>query len=336
MVFRSLVLAFLVLVPGCLEARGGDDGPGTPRPDPAPEPINETWFLKAGYLLSTVAPTKATADRVAATPFANGFANEDIKAFAAPPVPTQRNVTAVRLHVFYEVVGPTADPFPVQGNPQDSRQIVLWLGTDHAYPMSVSTTGPTALLPGRVYEAKAEFTMPPGGWTVPHGERIQLLVATLAVNTQGYELRFLVDSTATPSRIELAGATSRLALPARLNMTAQTFQIAGNGGMFTGATPEQVPSKIRVPVAVSSNWTFLELRVVMRANGGGKSDLDFLVYAPDGTRTLVSSTPYQNETVRAFSPNLAALGAGSYTAEIEAYSGVNTRFDLQTYFASPS
>ncbi|HLE48299.1 MAG TPA: hypothetical protein VI818_08385, partial [Candidatus Thermoplasmatota archaeon] len=144
------------------------------------------------------------------------------------------------------------------------------------------------------------------------------------------------DATPTPSRIEVTGQTSLLALPSRLNVTAQTFVIAGNGGMFTGATPDQVPSKIRVPVQVDPNWTYLELRVVMRANAGGKSDLDFLVYAADGRRTLASSTPFQNETVRAFAPTLAALGAGPYTAEIEAYSGVNTRFDLQSYFASPS
>ncbi|HLE47860.1 MAG TPA: hypothetical protein VI818_06140, partial [Candidatus Thermoplasmatota archaeon] len=93
-----------------------------------------------------------------------------------------------------------------------------------------------------------------------------------------------------------------------------------------------VPSRIRTPVLVNAADAYLELRVLWKGNAGGKSDLDFTLFAPDGKRTLLSSTPYQNETIRAFHPQLLALGAGTYTAEIVAYSGVNTRFELHVYF----
>ena len=317
---------------GCVAKRS--DEPAT-RPDAEaaqPAAINETLYLKAAYRLAPFAPTQTNADRVTATPFANGFANEDIRAFSASPVAAQRNLTMARLVVYYEVVGPTLDPFPNSANPQESRQIVFWLGTNRTYPVSLSTPGPTALVPGRVYQAQGEFVLPPAGWIVPHGETIQLLIATLALNAAGYELRFLVDSVSTPSRLELSGQVSAISLPPTLHGRGESFTIPGNGGMFTGATADRVPSRIRTPVLVNAADAYLELRVLWKGNAGGKSDLDFTLFAPDGKRTLLSSTPYQNETIRAFHPQLLALGAGTYTAEIVAYSGVNTRFELHVYF----
>lgn len=330
------ILPLLMLVPvvaGCLG--GGDDGkdPGSGDEPWSPSPMNETWFLKAGYRLDPTPPGKATPDAVASTPIVNGFANEDLKAFASAPVLGQRNYTHARIIVYYRADGATVDPFPNRTNPQEARGFVFWLGSKGVYPSFASTFGPTILVPNQVYKAEAVIPLPAPSWTVPTQEPLQVLIATLALNAEAYDVRILVDSTATPSRVELVGSTSNLTLPPTLYPVGKEFTILGNSGLFTGATGPAGESRVRTPVPVRANDTYVEVRVVFRSNQGGKSDLDFTLYAPGGTIVAaLSTTPYQSETVRLFLPNLARYGAGDYVADVNAYSGVNTRFALQVYY----
>lgn len=332
----ALLLVALVLAPGCL---GGGKDPGTP-PDGGdawqPQALNETFYLKSGYRLDPSPPTKSTPDAVSSTPIANGFANEDLRAFASSPLLGQRNYTHARLTVYYRADGPTVDPFPNRTNPQEARSFVFWLGSRAVYPSFASTFGPTVILPNQVYKAEVDIPLPKPSWIVPVQEPLQLLIATLAANAETYDVRFLVDSTSTPSRIELRGATSNLSLPRTLFPVGKEFTVMGNSGLFTGATGSTVDSRIRTPVPVRANDTYVEVRIVFRSNSGGKSDLDFTLYAPDGkTVAGLSTTPYQSETVRLFLPNLARYGPGDYVADVNAYSGVNTRFALQVYYGAP-
>lgn len=326
------VLLGLVLS-GCVS----QPGPATQGPDPqtVQQPVATTLYLKPDYRLGAQAPTKPTPDRVAANPMVNGFANEDLRAFASPPLPQGLNITRVRLVAYYEVVAPSPDPFPNSSNPLQARQIVFWIGGNGTYPASVTTTGDTLLVPGRVYRAEAEIPLPRPGWIVLASEPIQLLVATLAVNDRGAELRFLVDSTQTPSRIEIEAMTDSSRPPASLRSDTSEHEIVANGGLFTGATADRVPSRARIPIDVRPNTTYLEVRVLFRSNAAGKSDLDFELFGPDGTIAASSSTPFQSETVRLFAPHLSRAGAGTYVADIAAYSGAGTRFALDIRSDAP-
>jgi hypothetical protein len=330
----ALLLLLLVASSGCASSTPPEGRP-VPGADPDLQPIDLDLFLKAAYQLAPMAPTKSAPDRVAANPMVNGFANEDLRVFASEPLPGDVNVSRVKIIAYYEVVAPTADPFPVTSNPAQSRQIVFWVGSGGIYPASVSTVGDTVLVPGRIYRAEAEIPLPKPGWIVPRGEPIQLLVATLAFNDRGAELRFLVDSTDTPSRLEIEATTDTSPKPVTLHRTGRDIEILGNSGLFTGATADAVPSRVRTPVEVRTNDTYLEVRVIFRSNAGGKSDLDFSLLAPDGRVAAVSSTPYQSETVRLFGPNLFLFGPGTYQADVVAYSGANTKYTLETRFDSP-
>lgn len=330
------LLVALLSLPGCI---GGSREPdGVPGDGNAwrPEPLNETLYLKAGYRLEPAPPAKASPDAVSSTPIASGFANEDLRAFASVPLAGPRNYTHARLTVYYRADGPMIDPFPNRTNPQEARAFVFWLGSRSVYPSFASAFGPTVILPNQVYKAEVDIPLPQPSWIVMGMEPIQLLIATLAANTESYDVRFLVDSTSTPSRIELRGATSNLTLPPTLYRLGKEFTLMGNSGLFTGAAPTAAESRIRTPVPVRGNDSYLEVRVVFRSNAGGKSDLDFTLYAPGGTKVAaLSTTPYQNETVRLFAPHLSRFGPGDYVADINAYSGANTRFALQVYYERP-
>jgi hypothetical protein len=176
--------------------------------------------------------------------------------------------------------------------------------------------------------------LPDPGWIIPRNEPIMLLFANLvpsATSATGStaNLHFLVDSDATPSRLELEGSTVDLSLPPILFESGRRFSLLGNTALFTGASPEQVPQRVATAISVPEAATYAEVRVVFQSTASGKSDLDFELYAPDGSLAGASTTPYQNETVRLFGPHISRFGSGDYRAEITAYSGANTQFDIR-------
>jgi hypothetical protein len=339
---RLLTLVTLVLLLSACTARGpADDGPTASSP-PSSEEVSMPLYLKARYGLSTTPPAKDTPDSVTATPFQNAFVNEDIRAFATNETHTHLNITSARLTIFYNVDTPLIAPIVDETNQQANR-FVFWLGSRSVYVTSVNVIAEPVLMPGQTYKAEVEFELPQPGWIVPRNEPIMLLFANLVpganppapANAASSNLHFLVDGNATPSRVELLGQTISLDVPASLSEETRSFEILGNTGLFTGAAPQEVPQKAVVPVTVSPDLTYLEVRVIFDSTQAGKSDLDFTFFAPDGRIAAASTTPYQSETVRLFGPNLSEFGVGSYRAEITAYSGADTRFDLRVLTNEP-
>lgn len=286
-------------------------------------------YLADGRRLVPDAPVKTSPDRVAANPTANAFANEDLDAFASTPVLRQLLVESARLVVYYASDAPVADPFLNQSDPQEGRRFVFWVGSRDVYPASATVVGEPFLVPDRVYQAELDFELPRGGWLVPAGEGIELLEATLLGSSEDNPVWFLTNSTGTPSRVELRGKLSSEPLPASLYAGARTVRILGNSGLFTGATAEAADSRFAMPIEVDPGDAYLEVQVRWLSTRGGKSDLDLEVFAPSGGVAGASATPFQNETVRLFAPNLAAEGPGTYQARVTAYSGVDTEFELR-------
>lgn len=320
--------------------------PADPDPDAdgrfSEEPRSSTLFLKARYGLSPSAPAKDAPDSVTATQFQNAFVNEDLRSFATNESHPHLNITSATLTIFYSVDTPLVAPI-VREEDQEASRIVFWLGSRSVYVASASVIAAPVLLPGEIYEARVDFPLPEPGWIVPRNEPIMVLFANLVpglsppapASPASSNLHLLVDGNATPSRLELSGKTAELDLPATLAEQSASFEILGNTALFTGATPEQVPSRIATAFDVSDDASYLEVRVVVQSNAGGKSDLDFTLFGPSGALAATSSTPYQSESVRLFQPNMSHFGPGSYRAEVTAYSGANTRFDLRVLTNEP-
>lgn len=324
-----MLLALLAMA-ACLS--NPEPSAGAPQPESGPDAGVQrfTYFLKGGYRLDPAPPAVGSPTRVPFAPTTNAFVNEDLRVFQSQPLTLGLEVVATRLVVYYEAEGPTPDPFLNASNPSQARALVFWLGSNEIFPQSVTTVGEPLVLSGRTYRAEAAFPGPPGGWVVPAGESVQLLLVPLIISHPVYAPRLLVDSADTPSRVELDARPSDGVVPRELSKHFSAHLIPANSGLFTGATQNRLPSRVRVPIPVSADDAYLEVRVRFLSNAGGKSDLDFVLYGPDGRIASTSTTPYQNETVRLFGPHLRMLGAGEFVADIEAYSGFNTRFELET------
>lgn len=319
-----LLLSLLLVVSGCLGSTHRDPPPKDPEPDTGQR--NTTLYLKAGNVLSTDPPAKSTPDRVGSNPIVNGFANEDLAPFRSSPTNATLSITKAKLTVYYEVDGPTASPF-LAGN-RTARHFVFWLGSNATYPITEGTWGEPVVVPMRTYQATLDFPIPSPSWHVPVGETFDLLVATLVANDPLYDLRFLVDSKDTPSRLELWGRTANATSLANATSESKDYTIPGNTGLFTGGG-SQLPSRIGHKIEVAEGTSYLQVAVRFKSNAGGKSDLDLVLRGPDAkTAAANSTTPFQDETIRLFKPNLDRFGPGTYTAEVTAYSGIQTTFSI--------
>lgn len=341
----SVRLLPLVLVTVLLSACVGRDpespDAGTETP-PTIEDVSLSLYLKGRYGLSSQGPTKDTPDSITATPFQNAFVNEDLRSFATNESHTHLNITSARLVIYYNVDTPLVAPI-VDQTDQQSNRIVFWLGSKSVFVTSANIIDEPVLMPGEVYMAEVEFDLPEPGWIVARNEPIMLLFANLVpgvnppapATAASTNLHFLVDSTTTPSRLELEGSTVPLSAYSPSSGQNANYRIVGNTGLFTGLTPDQVQSQLTIPVEVPPELDYLEVRVILESTAAGKSDLDFTFLAPDGTVAAASTTPYQSETVRLFHPNLAHFGSGTYNAQVTAYSGADTSFELRVLTNQP-
>ncbi|HEX9816868.1 MAG TPA: hypothetical protein VGB18_07800 [Candidatus Thermoplasmatota archaeon] len=335
-------VVFTLILSGCLGANPTEPTPSADPDDVPGQAVALPLFLKARYGMSTITPVKDTPDSITATQFQNAFVNEDLRSFSTNESHTHLNITSAKLVIYYNVDTPLFAPI-VDQTDQQSNRIVFWLGSRSIYVTSANVIADPILLPGEIYQAEVEFDLPEPGWFVPKNEPIMLLFANLVPGANppapaaaaSSNLHFLVDSNSTPSRVELAGTTVALDEQTDHREQAATYRIVGNTGFFTGATPGQVQSRIAIPVDVPPGFSYLEVRVVFKSTTGGKSDLDFSFIAPDGSVAAASTTPYQSETVRLFEPSLLHFGAGQYQAEVTAYSGADTSFELRVLTNEP-
>lgn len=324
----AFALAVLIAASGCLTA----DAPPRSTQDEAALPTTLAYHLHAGHRLSTAAGASATPVMVPAAPTANAFVNEDVEVFASDPVPSGFLAVAIRLVVYYGVDHPTVDAFR-NGSGTDARHFVFWPGAASLYPTFATAVGNAVLAPGGTYRAALSVPVPPGGWFVTAGMPLQLLVAPL-VATDGSNLHYLVDSVATDSRIEL-DVLPWTPVPYRGGAwTNETITVPANGGLSTGAVPDQYGTAER-SLTLAGKESLLDVAARFATTTAGKSDLDLYLLDPAGRVIASSTTPYESEEVRLQAEQVKALGPGTYTVRVDVYSGVGTRFDLDVLKGNP-
>jgi hypothetical protein len=324
----TILAVVCMLLSGC--AGTTDDGADGP-----PEvggaiglPVNATFWLKPEHGLSMEPPARDDPAAVAVPPGQNAYANEDLEAFRSAPVADAMHVTAARVTVHYEVTQPVGNPF-VSGSAPDGRLFIFWLGSEGVLPSYGQTFEQAVLVPGEVYQTTVELPMPKGGLYVGGGRSLDLLAIATA-SQQEDALRILVDSEATPSRIELEGtqvAAEAFPFPAE-DLVNQTVTIPANAGLFTGATSGEA-SEYRRTLAIENGTQYLRVEVRFQETTGPKADLDLWLYDEDGAEVAASTTPFQSETVELWPVQFAGLAPGDYAILVNAYSGADTSFRLR-------
>jgi hypothetical protein len=277
---------------------------------------------------------RSAPSKVYAYPTPNAYATEDLEVWSGPTLGRGLHVTAARLLVHYAVDQPTVDPFRNATDPTRTRHFVFWIGSDGVFPTYETAWGPAALTPGTRYTATVDLPLPAGGWNIPAGERLQLLVAPLMVNT-GSNVHYLVEHGTTPSRMELEATPWDAPQLGALDREETQHVLVANGGMFTGVGPASA-STLHLPLRIHADDAYLRVHIQFVSNAAGKSDLDLWVEDAAGQEVASSTTPYQSETVRLWGPQLESLGGGVYTLRIVAYSGLQTHLRVTVERGSPT
>lgn len=323
----ALALALLVLASGCLsESKGAPPGGSD---DASGEPMTIDYRLKPGLLLSRLGPASQAPQKVYAAPTANAYATEDLEVFTSTPLDEGLVVRSLTFEVHYAVDRPTGDVFRNGTDPLDTRHFVFWVGSDGIYPVFETVWGPPILQPGTTYKGELTFRLPAGGWHVPAGEGLQLLVAPLVAQAGPQNVHYLVDHALADSRLTLNATRWAPAELGREEETEERITVAGNSGLFTGAGPPEF-STVDRPVELRASDGYVLIDVRFESTRGGKSDLDLTLLDASGTVVSASTTPYQSETIRLHRGELEALGGGTFTIHVDAYSGLDTAFRLVT------
>jgi len=327
----AAVFGLVVLLAGCLG------------PQVQPPPVDDVggnagatlvYHLKPQHQLSILPPASAAPQKVYAAPTANAYVNEDVEVFTSVTTASGFVARSIELDLFYAVERPTGDAFRNGMDVLEARHFVFWVGSDEVYPTFATVLGPPVLQPDVAYSSHLTFAAPPGGWHVAAGERIQLLVAPLVAEAGVPNLHYLVDHERADSRITLAVEAwdaPQLGPPVT---SEENITVPGNSGLFTGAVPDEARSVERV-LAIRPDDALVRVDVQWVSTQGGKSDLDMVLLDSAGAAVASSTTPYQSETIRLFAPQLAALGTGTFTVRVDAYSGVDTSFRLVITRAPP-
>lgn len=323
------VLLIAAALAGCL---GAPDSV----PETAPEPGSRasgsasrasTYYLEPGRRLSPETPT-GPPTRVEATPWINGFANEDLPPWVGPaprqPLLVQGNAT---LTLYYTVDRPVT---PVIPNAEGQAfHFVPWFGSRTTYGGSGGAYGPPVLLPGEVYNATIEIPMPSAGFRLTPDAPVQVLIATLMNTQDATPVEFLVGSPETPSRVTF---DARPVAPVDAGASAEATvngTVAANGGLFLPAPERSGVTHARHELDVAPGTRRVDLGLTHDEPPAAKFDIDMTVLGPDGEQVAAGSTPYQSETAVLWPETLAAHGPGTYTVRVDVYSGALVRYEVE-------
>ncbi len=295
----TIIQVFLVtLLAGCL---GGGQQALDAIPKPPPVPLNGTAME---YLDASGGFTDTPPEEESMVPLNWGCLQHPLG--EAPPVwssgqkETAYIVTAARIH--YRAV---AEVNTVACAARS--EWTGWFGAANAVISHVSMDGPDVLEAGTPHDVTLEFQLPPGGLVVAPGERITLRLASYYNN----ELGAVHVALGPETRLELDWQTTDWEPGVAGAVTTHTGSIAGAACLGNLIEPH-APGIHTYTHEVDENTHGLDIELERIGSGPGPQDLDFLVYAPNGSIVAGGESPLGNEALHLRQPNLAVTGIGEY------------------------
>lgn len=229
----------------------------------------------------------------------------------------------------------TSDTAVATTGPQDQGfpEFVVYLGTEAAPMGWASLQGPDVVQQGEIVEIQGNLELPTGGLVLPAGaEPVVKIAPVQAQQEEGSSMEILVNSTETPSRATLVTRPVELAPSQEELVLDETGVLAGSAyalGQTEGATSQTF--EIEIPEEVLGLTAALE-----RTTGAGVADIDLEARGPSGDVVAMSVTPEDDEGLALYTPNLEAVGAGTWELRVTNYGNAAVEFDLQASLLQPA
>lgn len=318
------MVATVLLLPGCLQAPGGDDGPESSleRCRVAPG-TSYTYWLSDGYALTPEGPPDAGS--APGNGFAEAFATDELTEWLSEPAADGLWVFGVvELAYWARNVG-TPAPIVDAGDPTQGYHFYNQFGSDRSFQPGYAVEYADVLpVPGSVDHYVQELQMPKGGFVVEAGDRLRVLLTSLVLDDadgSGHEILYGGD---TPSRIRFTATC----FPAHAWHEAETEQadieLRGHRGLLTGAVPpEEGVNQQTVPFTLLPEIDRLTVALQQGEDPNpAKDDMDLTLLDGAGKEIWSIGSPYSDESGTLWRPNLdAVMPPGQYAVRVDSYSG---------------
>lgn len=337
---RILLFALLLttsLGVGCL---GSDEGAGSQDQDRNPgtggqQTSERVLYLRQDLGLAKAPPEDQDPHQVPVGDFYRTWAaGEEQPTWTGPAASTDLLVTGANLTFYY-----TSDTAVATTGPQDQGfpEFVVYVGqvTDgREVPMGwASVQGPDVVRQGEIVELQADLSLPAGGLVIPAASQPLVKIAPVqAQQEEGSQMRILVNSTETPSRITLTGPPIELEASTPEPALDEQGLLAGSAyalGQTEGASSRTF--EIQVPPDALGLTATLD-----RLQGAGIADIDLEARGPGGEVAAMSVTPEDDEALALYAPNLGAVGTGTWELRVTNYGNVAVQFHLETSLLQPA
>jgi hypothetical protein len=270
--------------------------------------------------------------------FQDAFLDDSLPTWVSAPLETGLRVEGnVTVDLFVLDLG---TPAPAPGGPPGSTtHLYVQFGTNATFmPAFASITGPVAPDTGQPHEYNVTLQVPRGGFVAEAGERLRLLVGSLAIDLPTSRGEALLVGAGTPTHVTFAARCFEAQSWFPEQDLKKLVMLPGNEGLFTHLVPAQSGANVAdFPFTVINSTA--RLTIALRSDGAmhpGKDDMDIELLDASGTVVWTAATPFSNETLRMWKPNLdALLPPGSQaTTRVHSYSGVNYVGRLEITFDS--
>lgn len=321
---RALLLTLLAfLLPtfaGCLGASDGGEPPAASVPvEVDTAPTLRTLYLTGAPGLTPLAPAGTEPQAVKGGNFFTQWgAKRGYAEFVGAPAETALLVTGnVSLTVFARAEGPAAQAgiFP---------HFIAYFGVDGAYAADGSADASPVAKPGDALEFTVTLATPRDGFLIAPGATPQvLLVAVMTQDDRSGDITFLVNSTATPARVDFEAATvTPPPLPGEGETRTEGGRLAGSAYARVVRGVSQQAHTLEVPARAA----LVEVRMET-GTAAGFADVDLAVVDDQGQEVARSVTPFGAEKVL-LHPHQLPGGATQWTVLVTNYGSAAATYTL--------
>jgi hypothetical protein len=277
-------------------------------------------YLGPGHSLQPEVPSRGS---VPGNSFAGAFATDNLDEWLSPSMLEPLHLTGtVRLSLWVEHRG---SPAPIV-NPQtgEGYQFFNQFGSDRTFQPGYATQYDVPVqAPGTQVRYSQSFTLPPGGFHLETGDRVRLLLTSLALDSDSGSGHDILYGNPTASSLTFQ---ARCTTPMEWSLNDERVfdvRIPGNQGLFTGRIPSGPFNTFTAPLDLRPETQRLTIDLYQLNDANPvKDDIDIEILSSNGTAVWSIGTPYSNEHGILWSENLAYLREKNASAiRVNSYSG---------------